>query len=74
MMAPSQQTHVPMILWFSPAWQAEHAQDVQCLNRIKQQALSQDHLFSTVMSLLHVDTQVKSKQYDLLQQCHQVNA
>jgi lipid A ethanolaminephosphotransferase len=44
-MAPTQQTHVPMLMWFSDAWKQQNTQQVSCLKGQTEQARSQDHLF-----------------------------
>lgn len=67
--APTQQTHVPMLMWFSSTWQKMHAAQIRCLIKQKNYALSQDNLFPTLLSLLDIQTQVASKNNDLLAQC-----
>lgn len=67
--APSQQTHIPMLMWFSPEWQKNDASQVNCINTQKNQPLSHDHLFPTLLSLLDVHTQVSDNQSNILQTC-----
>lgn len=67
--APSQQTHIPMLMWFSPEWTQRHATQIICLTQQKSKNLSQDNLFPSLLSLLDVKTQVIHKQNDMLQQC-----
>lgn len=67
--APSQQTHIPMLMWFSPEWTQRHATQITCLTQQKSKKLSQDNLFPSLLSLLDVKTQVIDKQNDMLQQC-----
>ena len=67
--APVQQTHVPMIMWFSPAWQQHNASQVSCLQQQKQAARSQDNLFPTLLSMLDVQSQVIDEKNDMLKQC-----
>ncbi|WP_180058154.1 MULTISPECIES: phosphoethanolamine transferase [unclassified Acinetobacter] len=69
--APSQQTHVPMLMWFSPEWQKNNSAQYACLIGQKSQKLSQDNLFPSLLSLLGVQTQVKNEKNDMLQQCAQ---
>lgn len=69
MLAPSQQTHIPMILWLSPDWrQAEHLSKA-CLENINKQHVGQDNLFSTVMGMLDVRADVYQPDLDLLAGC-----
>ena len=67
--APSQQTHVPMLMWFSDAWKQQANRQVQCLTQQKNKALSQDNLFPTLLSLLNVKTKVIEPQNDMLSAC-----
>ena len=67
-MAPKQQTHIPMMFWFSKQW-SEQAQLRSCLSRQKDAAVGQDNLFPTVLSLLNIQTQVINPQLDMLAQC-----
>ena len=68
-MAPSEQTHVPMLMWFSQAWQKHHLSEMNCLKSQTQQKRSQDYLYSTMLSLLGVKTQAIDAKNDMLQQC-----
>ncbi|HFX6516992.1 TPA: phosphoethanolamine transferase [Acinetobacter nosocomialis] len=68
--APSQQTHIPMIMWFSDGWKQHNLAQVNCLNQQTKQKLSQDNLFP---SLLDVQTQVINPQLDMLHSCAHVN-
>lgn len=67
--APSQQTHVPMLTWLSPRFQAQRPALLGCLTAQKDQATSQDHLFHTVLGLLSVKTTVKDDTLDLTAEC-----
>lgn len=67
--APEQQTHVPMIMWFSPAWKAENTQQMACLGAQKSKELSQDNLFPSLLSMLDINTKVKDRNNDMLNSC-----
>ncbi|TDA53942.1 phosphoethanolamine transferase, partial [Acinetobacter baumannii] len=71
--APSQQTHVPMIMWFSESWKQHNLAQVNCLSQQTKQKLSQDNLFPSLLSLLDVKTQVINPQLDMLHSCAHVN-
>ncbi|WP_410169743.1 phosphoethanolamine transferase [Acinetobacter rathckeae] len=68
MIAPKEQTHIPMMLWFSPQWPTK-AQSTACLKKKVHDAVSQDNLFPTVLNLLDVKTAVSDVNLDLLHQC-----
>lgn len=70
--APSQQTHVPMLMWFSKAWQQSQTAQISCLIQQKNHTLSQDNLFPTLLSVLDIQTQVKNQKNDLLHRCNVV--
>ncbi len=67
--APTQQTHVPMIMWFSQAWQQHTAKQVKCLSQQSKSKLSQDNLFPTMLSLLDVKSKVINANDDMLRDC-----
>ncbi|MDC5473943.1 sulfatase-like hydrolase/transferase, partial [Acinetobacter baumannii] len=67
--APSQQTHVPMIMWFSESWKQHNLAQVNCLSQQTKQKLSQDNLFPSMLSLLDIKTKVIAVQNDMLNNC-----
>ena len=67
--APSQQTHIPMMMWFSNAWKQHAAKQVECLTQQRQHQRGQDNLFPTVLSLLDIKTKVINPENDMLQMC-----
>ncbi|WP_017196892.1 phosphoethanolamine transferase [Acinetobacter venetianus] len=67
--APSQQTHVPMLMWFSDAWKQQAQKQMSCLSQQRQKELSQDNLFPTMLSLLDVKTKVIDPKNDMLATC-----
>jgi lipid A ethanolaminephosphotransferase len=70
--APKEQTHVPMLMWLSPSMQASTQLSPNCLAQQRQQALSHDHLFHTVLGLLRIQTQTYKSTLDALQNCRAV--
>lgn len=67
--APTQQTHVPMLMWFSGAWQQQASKQMKCLAQQSKAKLSQDNLFPTLLSLLDVKTKVMNAKDDMLETC-----
>ncbi|MGK9364359.1 sulfatase-like hydrolase/transferase, partial [Acinetobacter baumannii] len=65
----SQQTHVPMIMWFSESWKQHNLAQVNCLSQQTKQKLSQDNLFPSLLSLLDIKTKVIAVQNDMLNNC-----
>ena len=68
-MAPREQTHVPMLLWLSPALREHAGIDAACLERRRDEPLSHDHLYHSVLDLLGVQTQAYRAERDLLRGC-----
>lgn len=67
--APSQQTHIPMLMWFSPQWKKSISSELACLSQQKDQKISQDNLFPSMLSLLNIDTKVLDSKLDMFNQC-----
>ena len=65
--APSQQTHVPYVLWLGKDAKATIRQD--CLPKEATEPQSHDKLFHTVLGLMQVKTQVYSPTLDTLSSC-----
>ncbi|MDQ8936790.1 phosphoethanolamine transferase [Acinetobacter rudis] len=68
-MAPSQQTHVPMMMWFSPAWKNAAPAQINCLKSVTNQNLSHDNLFPSLLKLLDVNSKTIDENYNILHQC-----
>jgi lipid A ethanolaminephosphotransferase len=69
MMAPDQQKHVAMLAWFSDSYKRSFAVDTQCLQQARNQPLSQDNLFHSMIGLLDVQTGVYNPGLDLFAGC-----
>jgi lipid A ethanolaminephosphotransferase len=68
--APSQQTHVPFLMWMSADYQRNFGIDRQCLNTLAEKDdVSQDNLFHTLLGMLNVQTREYQSQLDILQRC-----
>ena len=68
--APSQQTHVPMVMWFSDQWKKIAAPQFDCIAQQKNKILSQDNLFPSLLSLLDVKTHVINEDINILHSCN----
>ncbi len=69
MLAPEQQKHVAMLAWFSKGYQQDLDVDSQCLRNNREQALSHDNLFHSMLGLLHVQTSAYDPALDLFAAC-----
>jgi lipid A ethanolaminephosphotransferase len=68
-MAPSEQTHIPMLLWFSDGMQRSSGISAGCLRQQASQPVSQDNLFHSVIGLMGVRTAVYQPQLDIFRSC-----
>ncbi|WP_256625605.1 phosphoethanolamine transferase [Pseudomonas sp. LPB0260] len=68
-MAPDEQTHVPMILWVSEGLLRQEGLQAHCLTGLKDQRLSHDNLFHSVLGLMAVQTSTYRPERDLFRQC-----
>ncbi|QDX28735.1 phosphoethanolamine transferase EptA [Dickeya poaceiphila] len=68
--APTQQTHIPMLMWFSGGYQQQFAINDSCMRRqASQQRFSQDNLFHTVLGMFNIATKEYQAPLDILQPC-----
>jgi lipid A ethanolaminephosphotransferase len=69
MIAPDEQKHVPFLLWFSPSFLAGRGLDRACLEKKRDDPLSHDHLFHSVLGLMGITTVMYSKDLDIFADC-----
>lgn len=56
MLAPDAQKHIPLIVWLSDSYQQNYQVSQRCLAEKQAAALSHDHLFSSMLGLLGIET------------------
>lgn len=69
MFAPEQQTHVPMMFWMSEGFGQRFRIDRACLRARRDQELSHDNVFHSVLGMLDVETAVRNPKLDLFHAC-----
>ncbi|QDQ29420.1 phosphoethanolamine--lipid A transferase [Chitinimonas arctica] len=67
--APSEQTHVPMVMWASNGFAANRGMDVDCLKRKADEPLSHDYVFSSILGMLQVETKLYEREFDFTASC-----
>ena len=67
--APDEQTRVPMLMWFSPAYAQRTRLDLACLRTQAHAPASHDNVFHSVLGLLDVKTAVRDDALDLSATC-----
>ena len=70
-MAPKEQTHVPMIAWFSEAFANDDGLDQSCMKARSTEPLSHDNLFHSVLGLMSVMTKVYDPALDFSVSCRE---
>jgi lipid A ethanolaminephosphotransferase len=68
-LAPEVQKHIPMLLWLSPRYQQAFAVDTDCIAGRREQSVSQDNLFHSMLGLLDIETRVYDAKLDLFAGC-----
>lgn len=68
-MAPEEQTKVPMVMWLSDRFEAALGLTQECLAARSDEAVSHDNLFSTVLGMVDVRTEVRVPALDLTEGC-----
>jgi lipid A ethanolaminephosphotransferase len=69
LLAPREQTHVPMLMWLSDGFGAGRAIDRACLEQRRHESHSHDHLFHSVLGLFDVATRIYQPELDLFRPC-----
>jgi len=69
MLAPEEQTHVPMVLWLGDNFASRFSIDKTCLQGKAQESLSHDNLFDSMIGMLDIKTSVYSNENDIFNSC-----
>ncbi|MGB1309730.1 MAG: phosphoethanolamine transferase [Leucothrix sp.] len=73
LLAPDVQKHIPFIVWLSQNYQQSYQINQDCLQRNKAIPLSHDHLFSSVLGLLEIQTKIYNQDLDLFARCKEAS-
>lgn len=71
LIAPGEQTHVPMFIWISPGFTRSQQIDTDCLQTRAREPASHDLLFHTILDLLDIDSTVYNPEWDLVRDCRE---
>ena len=71
--APSEQTHVPLIMWLSQGYSQRFGIDTDCLSQHQSNAYSHDNVFDSLLGLLNIITHAYKPSQDILNGCKQSN-
>ena len=67
--APEVQTRVPMLYWFSQSFLKMERWPTDCPAKQGTKGRTHDHVYSTILGLFEIDTQVYRKDLDLFEPC-----
>lgn len=68
-LAPAEQTRVPLIAWFDPGFAASISLDVSCLRKSAASSLSHDNFFSSLLGMMNVSSKVYERELDMFAPC-----
>lgn len=68
-LAPTQQTHIPMVLWLSARWRSDTGLSLTCLKHTASKRTGHDHVFSTIMAMMDVRAAPYDPELDMLAAC-----
>jgi len=71
-MAPEEQIKVPMALWMSDSYQQALGVSMTCLQQKSADALSHDNMFSSILGLSDIVTEVRDPSLDLTHDCRAI--
>lgn len=70
MIAPREQTHIPFIIWMSERMKKDDHINYECLReKAENEAVSHDHLYHSILSLLEIESETYDKSHDLFRSC-----
>lgn len=67
--APKEQTHIPMVMWFSDGFLSSFGLKKGCLASKTDSPVGQDNLFHTVLGMLQIQSKYYDKALDLSASC-----
>lgn len=72
--APTQQTHIPLLLWLSSDYSTTFGIDRQCLQQqAKAEEVSQDNVFHTLLGMMDIQTREYQPALDMIRTCRKAS-
>jgi lipid A ethanolaminephosphotransferase len=69
MIAPREQTQVPMLMWWSAGFGRSAGLNADCMRARARQPAAHDHLFHSLLALLDVKTSLYAPELDVTHDC-----
>jgi len=70
-LAPAYQKHIPWLIWLSPSFLPDAQRVRTCLHQRRDERVSHDHYFHTVLGLMQLGTHLYQTELDALAPCRQ---
>lgn len=70
LLAPKEQTHVPMLLWLSDSFSHNMRIPFDCLEKKKNKAFSHDNIFHSLLGVMGVETSIYEQELDIFHGCY----
>ena len=68
--APNYQTKVPFLIWINDNYKKTFLGGGHCINNISKEDYSHDNIFSTVLGMLNIKTNLYKKELDIFNSCY----
>lgn len=72
LIAPTQQTHIPFLLWLSDGYASAFGINSTCLRQASGEAISQDNVFHTLLGMMNIETKEYQPALDMIRSCRTV--
>ena len=69
LIAPNEQTHVPMMVWMSATFSERFRIDQQCLAARRKQQFTHDNFFHSVLGMLDINTVIVNPALNIFNPC-----
>lgn len=69
LVAPKEQTHIPLLIWMSKSYRERLALNEDCIRSLRDHAVSHDNIYHTVLGALGLSNDVYRRELDLISRC-----
>ncbi len=69
LIAPKEQTHIPLLIWMSKGYRERIALNEDCIRSLRDHAVGHDNVYHTVLGALGLTNDVHRRELDLITPC-----
>ncbi len=69
LIAPKEQTHIPLLIWVSKGYRERIALNEDCIRSLRDHAVGHDNVYHTVLGALGLSNDVYRRELDLIAPC-----